>query len=145
MSRTKRDPVERFLAFVHKTETCWLWTGTTAGSNAKYGHFWDGERKVYAHRFAYETWVGPIPEGHEIDHVKARGCTSKLCVRPDHLEPVLHGENRKRGRLETCRSGQHDMTNPENVRWDRLGQRRGCAVCHRERALARYYRKKEAA
>lgn len=143
MSRPKTLPAERFERFVEKSEGCWLWTGTTVGSNARYGHFWDGERKVYAHRFAYELWVGPIPEGHEIDHVKSRGCTSKLCVRPDHLEPVTHRENRRRGRLEVCRSGRHDLTVPENVLWDPKGQRRGCAVCSRERALARYHRGKE--
>lgn len=142
MSRMKTDPIARFLRFVDKTDGCWLWTGTTSGSNARYGTFWDGERKVYAHRFAYETWVGPIPEGHEIDHVRERGCTSKLCVRPDHLEPVVHRENRRRGRLDVCRSGRHDLTDPANVRWDQYGQRRGCIVCHRERALARYYRRK---
>lgn len=142
MSRMKTDPMIRFMRHVARTDTCWLWTGTTAGSNAKYGHFWDGARKVYAHRFSYEQHVGPIPEGMELDHVRERGCTSKLCVNPGHLEPVTHAENCERGRLAVCRSGLHDLTDPENVRWDAQGQRRGCKVCHRERALARYHRRK---
>ena len=118
------------------------------GTTAKYGLFYPGpeygRRKVPAHRYAYELWVGPIPESMEIDHVAARGCTSKLCVRPDHLEPVTHAENRKRARLKVCRDGKHDLTDPANVRWDRDGNRRGCAACAREKALAAYYRKKEA-
>ena len=139
-------PIERFMRKVRKTETCWIWTGVTGGSTARYGYFQAGTRstdpKVPAHRFAYEHFVGPIPDGMELDHVKDRGCTSKLCVNPDHLEPVTHAENRKRSRLETCRSGKHDLTLPENQRWDNNGNRRGCAACWRERARDRYYRKK---
>lgn len=32
---------------------------------------------------------------------------------------------------------------PENVIWDKNGNRRGCKVCTRIRALARYYEMKE--
>lgn len=124
---------DRFVRFIDKTETCWLWTGWTAGSNARYGYFDKGP----AHRFAYELWVGPIPDGMEIDHVASRGCTSKLCVNPAHLEPVTHAENRRRARLSTCRSGKHDLTDPANVRWDRDGNRRGCRLCHRDAIYAR--------
>lgn len=127
---------------VEKTSTCWLWTGVTSGSGARYGYFRPGGTapKVPAHRWAYEYFVGPIPEGLEVDHVAERGCTSKLCVNPAHLEPVTHKINRQRGRLRTCRSGRHDLTNPDNVRWDSEGNRRGCIVCHREKALARHHR-----
>lgn len=47
-----------------------------------------------AHRAVYEALVGPIPEGLELDHL----CKNRLCVNPDHLEPVTHQENVKRGR-----------------------------------------------
>lgn len=128
--------MERFLCFVDKTETCWFWTGVTAGSNARYGYFYPGGRvnKVPAHRWLYEQVNGPIAAGLELDHL----CQQKLCVRPAHLEPVTHTENRRRGRLETCRSGRHDLTVEENMRWDEKGQRRGCAACHRENANRRY-------
>lgn len=95
-----------------------------------------------AHRWSYEHHVGAIPTGHEIDHVKARGCTSKLCVNPDHLEPVLHAENRRRGRLDTCRAGLHDLTDPKNIRWDGNGNRRGCLRCWLDRAKERYHNRK---
>ena len=133
--------LERFMRHVHKTETCWLWTGTTSGSNARYGYFQVGTKshipKVPAHRVSYKLFVGPIPEGMEIDHVLERGCTSKLCVNPAHLEPVTHAENRRRGRLTTCRSGKHDLTDPSNMRWDNKGQRRGCLQCWKDRAEER--------
>lgn len=87
--------------------------------------------------------MGPIPDGYEVDHVKGRGCVSRLCVRIAHLEPVTSDENQRRNRLKVCRSGRHDLTKDENVQWDRQGRRRGCILCHREKALASYYRKKE--
>ena len=132
--------IDRFMAKVNKTETCWLWTGTTSGSNAKYGYFWSPThgKKIPAHRWSYEHFVGQIPDGCEIDHVAEWGCTSKLCVNPAHLEPVTHTVNRNRSRLTVCRAGLHDLTDPHNQRWDTDGNRRGCAGCHRDKARARY-------
>lgn len=132
------DPLERFNRHVDvQPNGCHLWTGATAGSGARYGYFRAGTRatdpKVPAHRWIYERLVGPIPPGMELDHVKDRGCTSKLCVNPAHLEPVTHAENRRRGRLAVCRSGRHDLTDPVNVQWDNQGRRRGCLPCRRER------------
>jgi len=39
---------------------------------------------VAAHRFAYETLVGPIPEGHHLHHT----CEHPGCVNPEHLVPL---------------------------------------------------------
>jgi hypothetical protein len=125
---------------------CWIWTGSAAGSNAKYGHTQfkqpDGSyKKKYVHILAYELYVGPVPPGLEIDHL----CRNILCANPEHLEAVTHKENRRRARLDVCRRGIHDLTDPSAARWDELGQRRGCAQCQRDRALARFYRLKEGA
>jgi hypothetical protein len=45
----------------------------------------------------YELLVEPIPDGLELDHVKARGCTSRACVSWWHLEPVTRRQNTLRG------------------------------------------------
>ena len=37
--------------------------------------------------------VGPIPDGCELDHL----CRNRACCNPDHLEPVTHLENVRRG------------------------------------------------
>lgn len=137
-ARTAVSPLERFYRRVEIAPNgCHLWTGTTSGSGARYGYFRPGTRasdpKIPAHRWIYEQLVGPIPDGLELDHVKDRGCISKLCVNPEHLEPVSHAENRRRSRLEVCRSGRHDLTVPANVRFDRQGNRRGCLPCKREK------------
>lgn len=139
MVRTARDPLERLLAKCEWRGECLVWTGGTV--RGLYGMFRPttlaADPKVYVHRFVYETTVGPIPEGTELDHVKARGCTTSLCVWPDHLEPVTHTENRRRGRLTVCRAGKHDLTDDANCRWDSKGQRRGCLRCHDDAAERR--------
>lgn len=50
-------------------------------------------KRVRAHRVYYERKYGPIPHGLEPDHL----CGIKACVNPDHIEPVTHTENVRRG------------------------------------------------
>jgi hypothetical protein len=75
---------------------CWIWTASKkvtvrAGS---YGSFTvQSGKNQLAHRVAYELYVGPIPEGLELDHL----CRRPECVNPAHLEPVDHRENLARG------------------------------------------------
>lgn len=89
---------EAFWSYVTRTDGCWLWQGARTSAGTGYGTFWDGTRTVLAHRFAYEQLVGPIQDGLELDHVRARGCATSMCVNPSHLEPVTHQENVRRGR-----------------------------------------------
>lgn len=92
---TMGQPEKRFWAKVKKTETCWLWAGWINGNG--YGQFSvNGGEKWAAHRWAYVQYVGPIPDGHEVDHVYARGCRHRHCVNPAHLEAVAPDENKRR-------------------------------------------------
>ena len=72
---------------------CWIWLRARCGN---YGCVWrhrDGRRTpTFAHRLSYEHHIGPIGDGLTIDHL----CEIKLCVNPDHLEPVSSGENTRR-------------------------------------------------
>lgn len=82
---------ERFRALYDVIDTgCWIWRGTP-GANG-YGRLSIGNRPTYAHRAAYELHVGPIPAGLTIDHL----CRVRMCVNPDHLEPVTRAENTRR-------------------------------------------------
>lgn len=79
-----------FLSHIIERPGCWGWTGAISSSGyARYG-------SQYAHRIAYELLVGPIPPGHEIDHVRKAGCTERTCTNPRHLEAVTKKENRRR-------------------------------------------------
>jgi hypothetical protein len=72
---------------------CIDWAGPTNGNG--YGLMGvmarDGS-KLWAHRIAYESVNGPIPDGLEIDHL----CRRPVCVNPEHLEAVTHAENIRR-------------------------------------------------
>lgn len=120
------------------TNGCWIWTASldTAGYASFY---WDGKVRA-GHRVAYQALVGPIPDGLDLDHVKARGCTSTACVNPAHLEPVTRLENSARGanpkyvawRTNTCARGLHSLA---DVKVGASGKRR-CPVCRRDRERA---------
>lgn len=71
---------------------CWLWAGYV--SRYGYGLLHQTPKKYFlAHRLAYEFFVGPIPEGLQIDHK----CRVRSCVNPAHLEAVTLQENIRRG------------------------------------------------
>lgn len=79
---------ERFWRYVERGDGCWLWTG--AQDRKGYGRFNLGDdRTGFAHRFAYELLVGPIPDGMAVMHL----CDTPLCVNPDHLQPGTIDEN----------------------------------------------------
>lgn len=71
---------------------CWIYTGHL--NDRGYGRVNPGRRggSDLAHVVVYVAWVGPIPQGLELDHL----CQVHRCVRPDHMEPVTHAENMRR-------------------------------------------------
>lgn len=69
---------------------CWEWERPDANG---YGSLMIEEKRVMAHRLAYELAHGPIAEGLHIDHL----CRNPRCVRPSHLEPVTQRVNTARG------------------------------------------------
>lgn len=72
---------------------CWLWSGRIMRGGYGHGYGRKGMRTNCAHRLVYDRLVGPIPPGHDLDHL----CRVRRCVNPDHLEPVTRSENLRRG------------------------------------------------
>lgn len=131
VSRKATPASVRYLLYVRKTRTCWLFEGTLKdngyGTISRGGA---GAGMVYVHRLAYELAYGAIPQGLEIDHT----CNVRNCVRPDHLQVVTHGENMhlSASRRESCGNG-HRWTK-KSTYW-KLDHRknsytRTCRLCH---------------
>lgn len=72
----KPTPMERFMRFVQKSETCWLWTGAKCNSFG-HGRFDNSS----AHRASWKLFRGPIPFGLHVLH----RCDNPPCVNPNHL------------------------------------------------------------
>ena len=84
---------ERFMLKVRQGENgCVFWTAST--DKKGYGMFRVNGRMVRAHRWAYEYFRRPIPDGLELDHL----CRVRACVRVEHLEPVTTSENVRRAK-----------------------------------------------
>lgn len=129
---------ERLWAKVVTVGDCQVWTGCTQKNG--YGAINIGGKRVLVHRLSYSLYVGPLIEGLTIDHIRER-CTSRACIRPDHLRQITRGENTLAGNTITatnaakthCPRG-HPYTS-ENTVLD--GGSRKCRTCRRERSSHR--------
>lgn len=137
------DPVlGRYLAKVDMSagpDECWPWGAYI--NDAGYGQFWDGERLVRAHRYAYRRANDREADG-EVDHTchndsgcaGGRTCPHRRCCNPLHLEDVTHRENVRRGQAglhrvpwKTHCNRNHEYT-PENQYIDTKGHQ-ACRKC----------------
>jgi hypothetical protein len=137
----------------HNGTACIEWVGNR--NPAGYGKFYPGQiapgvyaHMMLAHRWGYEQFIGPIPEGLQLDHL----CRNRPCVNTDHLEPVTCGVNLSRiptyGTPEWngakfnlakthCPKGHPYDEGNTYVSPD--GRRRSCRIClkgHKERFYA---------
>lgn len=91
---------------------CWEWQGSTAAAGRAY------HKGQYAYRLSYEIFVGPIPDGLQINH----HCDNPLCVNPEHIYAGTQKQNTAdalaRGRLvlpPVRRGGQHPHGHPDDL------------------------------
>ena len=128
-----RDRVER-LSVPEPNSGCWIWIGGTTGGDFEYGKMTittDGQRRgEVASRVSFRAYVGPIPDGFQVDHK----CETALCVNPRHLQLLIPRDNlikrawhKQRVENRLCLRG-HEL--------DRVNEKSGkryCSTCCRER------------
>ncbi len=157
MGRKRLDPVDNWLSKtdIQGDDDCWEWqAGKDRDGYGKFavGHGGNDQTHTRAHRFAYEIFVGPIPDGFAVCH----SCDNPSCVNPAHLwvgtprannddkvakdrHAKLWGTPLNRARQTHCKRGH--LLAGDNLRVDTKRGHRSCKICGRE-ASRRYYRKK---
>ena len=123
--------IQRWAAKVRLPDTsegCWIWTA--ARQKGGYGSIGSGlGSTILAHRYAYQLFVGDVPDGMELDHL----CRNTACVNPNHLEAVPHRVNMLRSeappghhaRKTHCKNG-HPFDEANTYR---RGVGRACRAC----------------
>jgi hypothetical protein len=91
--RPVEELIDLFWSQIEVVGECLMWTGwiNKKSGYAQFNVRFGKHRRVniLAHRFAYWTAIGPIPEGLEPDHL----CRHRACINPDHLELVTSQVN----------------------------------------------------
>lgn len=113
-------------------DECWTWRGNILPHG--YARFRDDVgRWSYVHRFSYERFVGPIPDGLTIDHL----CRNRACSNPAHLEAVTDRVNVLRGTGPSARNARKThCDNGHSYDEDSYMTAKGwrvCRICRRER------------
>ena len=157
---SRRPVLDRFFGLVNKMGPvarndpslgrCWVWTGGSScgtGNSSPYGVFWANGTSHRAHVFSYKTFVGPIPDGLDLDHF---ACDRTLCVNPDHLRPATKRVNILRStgpaaiNAEKTHCPQGHAYDEQNTRINSQG-RRVCIICARKRDRETKKAKRDAA
>ncbi|MGO3179493.1 MAG: HNH endonuclease signature motif containing protein [Brevibacterium linens] len=115
---------------------CWNWTGSDK-SKAGYCRFYVEGKRTLVHRWAYEYFKEPIPDGWTVHHK----CVNPSCSNPEHLEALPQRQNllesdtaqaAVRARATICING-HEF-NDENTYVNPTTGFRKCRVCGKLRA-----------
>lgn len=73
-------------------DDCWIWQGNI-NKRTGYGKKTFNGKDLLAHRWVYEQFLGPIPDGLVINHL----CGNRACVNPHHLEVTDQAGNCRHG------------------------------------------------
>lgn len=142
----------RFIAKIEFAEDgCWLWKGAQTVGGYSCVNLRQNVR--LGHRVAFTTFIGPIPNEHEIDHTclnadpsctEGDRCRHRRCQNPDHLRAVSHSVNMMSGKTFAARNASRTHC-PQGHPYDELNTyhnprnptSRQCLICRRRRSNAK--------
>ena len=105
--RVDQQYIEDRVAFVPESG-CWVWMKAVQPNG--YGVLGISQRRHYAHRVAYELYVGEIPKGMNVLH----RCDVPQCCNPAHLFLGTQKDNVRdavsKGRMKVGAAGPSNFT-----------------------------------
>jgi hypothetical protein len=113
---------------------CWIWTGKTTSQKGKYkrGQIMINKKMHYVHRVLWRLAKGPIPKNMYI--LKKAGCSSPLCVNPEHhfladfsLFDKKRRSHKDRGPIVLCaeKNPKKKLDKPEGTCYPEDGRKNG--------------------
>lgn len=107
---------------------CALWPGAARGPKG-YGKVGYQYKTVFVYKLLYEHFVGPVPEGLQLDHL----CRNPRCCNFAHLEEVTPAENLRRGNGVSAVNARKTHC-PKGHPYSHTDKRgRVCRICVNER------------
>ncbi len=123
-------------------DECWPWSGPTNRGGYGVLSWWDKDhgvnsrghkgsaRNTTAHRVAWTSVNGPIPDDLTVDHI----CRNILCCNPAHLRLLTNEANgADNGNARKTHCPQGHPYDEANTYFDPDGRGRRCRTCARER------------